>query len=217
MSHGADVEARLKEESELIAMYQIAPDTLVDAGFTPLLLACHVSGGSSCDEPSVLTIRTLIAVKADVNVVCGPFRVTPLCRAATNGVTEAVNLLLAAGALINQIDGYGNTSIMYACALNHGGVTDTLLAHSADLSVQEPGEGMTALLMACSNMHGSVEPLRKVRGCLTKHHQPCTISIISRAPSASSTVHHQHHQPCTITCACASVLREGRSRSSHQA
>lgn len=79
---------------------------------------------------------------------------TPLHRAAYNGHSDAVLILLAAGSKVNNrtIDGW--TPLHSACRWSRITVASLLLQHGAELNAQTNG-GLTPLHLAASNTGSS--------------------------------------------------------------
>lgn len=68
---------------------------------------------AACRDGDLELARLLLAAGADVEAK-GRYGMTPLHRAAYNGLTEAVRLLSAAGADVNAVDRRGHTPLYYA-------------------------------------------------------------------------------------------------------
>jgi hypothetical protein len=71
-------------------------------------------------------------------------RMTPLHKAARDGDTNEVELLLAHGADVNAKDNYGNTALHLAAANDHKDVAELLLAHGAEVNARD-NQGVTPL------------------------------------------------------------------------
>ncbi|KAL9083814.1 MAG: hypothetical protein Q9165_008373 [Trypethelium subeluteriae] len=86
---------------------------------------------------------------------------TPLCTAAANGSTDAIRLLLNAGADLHARNKYRNTPLMAAACEHHTEAVCALLAAGADAKDrnQESGPCETALTMACSSGTHDIVPL----------------------------------------------------------
>ena len=86
---------------------------------------------------------------------------TPLSTAAANGSTDAIRLLLDAGANIHATNRYGNTPLMAAACEHHTDAVKVLLAAGANANDrnQETGPCETALTMACSSGTHDIVPL----------------------------------------------------------
>jgi ankyrin repeat protein len=102
--------------------------------------------------------RALIAAGADVNWVLPE---TPLHLAARSGDQDLVNLLLKAGAAIEELTLNGQTALMLAAGQGHLAVVKQLVASGADVNAWMDGE--TPLLHAAIGSHTAVydflEPL----------------------------------------------------------
>ena len=102
-------------------------------------------------------IKLLIAAGADVNVKPYAGRhgatddgFTALMWSAKNGRVEIANILLAAGADINDRDDYGCTSLMIAVNHCHTETAKLLIASGADVNIKK-NNGDTALIWAAKN------------------------------------------------------------------
>ncbi|MHC5907492.1 ankyrin repeat domain-containing protein [Streptomyces sp. S6] len=86
-----------------------------------------------------------------------PYGTTPLYAAAVHGNTEAVRLLLAAGAPPNEESagpGAEGTPLCAAACWGHTATVRTLLAHGADPGLAEDhGTGLTPLKWARAGSH----------------------------------------------------------------
>ncbi|MBN2312163.1 MAG: ankyrin repeat domain-containing protein [Candidatus Hydrogenedentes bacterium] len=119
LEYGADVNARSKPE-----------------GMTPLYI--DLSSFDPNDKYDTGLLELLLARGADVNIANAD-GVTPLHRAATNGMPEACKLLLARGANVNARDKDGRTPVT-CCAVNDKRAAETvdlLLAHGADVTIPD--------------------------------------------------------------------------------
>ncbi len=105
-------------------------------------------------------VASLLRRGAKVN---GPdrYKTTPLYKAAVQGETEIVQILLAAGADANQESGGADegTPLCAAAAWGRTEIVRLLLQHGADPNLIEKGP-MTALIWAQQNGHaGAIELL----------------------------------------------------------
>jgi protocatechuate 3,4-dioxygenase beta subunit len=71
-------------------------------------------------------------------------RMTPLHKAARDGDTNEVELLLTHGADVDAKDNYGNTPLHLAAANDHKDVAELLLAHGAEVNARD-NQGVTPL------------------------------------------------------------------------
>ena len=90
-----------------------------------------------------------------------PACATDLMRAAQDGDTAKVKLLIEQGANINDRDAHGMTPLMYAAGKGRAEVVKLLLENGADVSA-EAGEtalydaGASALLLAAAKGHSDI-------------------------------------------------------------
>lgn len=123
-------------------------DTANDPG--PALHYAVFSG-----EPAILS--TLLDAGAEVD--CNLFGWTALMHASQRGQTEMVQLLLAAGAAVDEIGGvYTLTALMYAIMEGHAAIVRSLLAAGADPHQRNPA-GETALNLASRGQHTRIRAL----------------------------------------------------------
>ena len=80
---------------------------------------------------------------------------TPLARAAENGHTKIVRLLLAKGANIESLDNEKRSALCLAAANGHKVVVKLLLKNNAQINVQDR-KGNTPLALATENNHDAV-------------------------------------------------------------
>jgi ankyrin repeat protein len=114
LSFGADVNARS-----------------FDGGHTPLYYAAnHVDLARSADGKAVA--ETLIQYGAEVSVVSGPIRGTPLHTAARRDNVAVGAVLLSAGADIEARDIKGETPLRRALNCRQPAMIELLLEHGAD-------------------------------------------------------------------------------------
>lgn len=79
---------------------------------------------------------------------------SPLIVASAGGYPEVVEVLLAAGAKIEELSNKKNTPLMEACAGDQGdqaGVVKLLLSKHAEVDVSNPDTGDTPLSLAARN------------------------------------------------------------------
>ncbi|OWZ24438.1 Transient receptor potential Ca2 channel [Phytophthora megakarya] len=124
-----------------------------DVALTPF----HLAAASN----DVVAVRKFIARKTDVNCLgemgyVGINRRTPLHWAAISGSTDAVDLLLAAGADPNFQDVCGRSPLHWAAKLNKLEVVRSLVRANGDPNLAD-GEFLTPLMCATSAMNVSRE------------------------------------------------------------
>jgi len=81
---------------------------------------------------------------------------TPLMLAAAMGHTDAVRVLLDAGANVEAVGRMGATSLMMAASLGHIEVVNVLIQHGADINKKHSYAGTTALHFAAEVGHVEV-------------------------------------------------------------
>lgn len=117
-------------------------------GETPLFSAIEKKRTPSC-------IGLLIGAGSDVNRKRNDGS-TPLIRAVRNGSLVVVNMLIAAGAVIDARDANGMTALMHAAKWQSDpGFCDALLAAGADVAVVD-NHGMTAAMHAAAQHRDAV-------------------------------------------------------------
>ena len=85
-------------------------------------------------------------------VVVEEFSECPLCKAAKEGDSDRVDILLAAGANPNAVDKKGSTALMYAAGKGHAEIAKSLLDAEANPNVVDD-DGWTALIVATFEGH----------------------------------------------------------------
>ena len=88
-------------------------------------------------------------------VVVEEFSECPLCKAAKEGDSDRVDILLAAGANPNAVDKKGSTALMYAAGKGHAEIAKSLLDAGANPNVVDD-DGWTALIVATFEGHYEV-------------------------------------------------------------
>ncbi len=88
-------------------------------------------------------IRHHAGVGADLDARDPIARSTALIMAATFGQSEAVKVLIEAGAELDLVNSYGSTALHVAALLCHGEVVQKLLDGGADKTIRD-GSGFTA-------------------------------------------------------------------------
>lgn len=105
------------------------------------------------------SVRKLLDLGADFNTVSHKFRDhrrTALMLASLEGHLEIVDLLLAAGANVDDIDEYFYTALMFASARGHLDVVERLLAAGAEVNMVGISS-RTALDFANDKDHREIE------------------------------------------------------------
>jgi ankyrin repeat protein len=90
----------------------------------------------------------LIAAGADVNA---KEHFTPLMNASRNGHVKGIELLLKAGAKIDQRDHEGKTALMYAAWTGTPEAVKLLIDKGADVNLRDRIHNVTALKLAILN------------------------------------------------------------------
>jgi len=93
---------------------------------TPLHYACRFGKAESA--------KALIECKADVSAIASDTKRMPLHAAAENGSTEVIEILLAAGAEVNALDGRLRTPLHWACCSSREAAAALLLESGADVN-----------------------------------------------------------------------------------
>ncbi|HLH38212.1 MAG TPA: ankyrin repeat domain-containing protein [Bryobacteraceae bacterium] len=96
------------------------------------------------------TAKILIQAGANVRVTTREGGITPLIMACTNGSAPMIQLLLNAGADVNQAKTNGTTPLMTAAASGSAEAVKILLDHGADVNAKESAHGQTALMFAAA-------------------------------------------------------------------
>ena len=95
---------------------------------------------------NIEAVKQQLAAGADVNAKEDVDRATPLHKAAEGGHNEIVELLIAKGAVVNAMDGYGKTPLDMV-------TLRVAWEHSGELIV-DIAEGKTATAELLRNKHG---------------------------------------------------------------
>jgi ankyrin repeat protein len=119
------------------------------AGVTALQTA------AGAGDPAIVAL--VLAARPDLEASCdqGPIQGTALTWAACQGHTEAVQLLLAAGANPDAVDSSGTTALMKAAWWGHAESVRALLAGGAAINAANQ-LGQTALIAAASRGHNDI-------------------------------------------------------------
>jgi len=116
-------------------------------GNTPLIIATSLDNVEARHE----MMRLLIQFGADVNAKERDFGKTPLCVAAIDMDTEAIDILLKSGARVNLATDSGGTPLMSACGMsdkpNALDVIELLLDSGAEVNARS-NNGRTPLIIA---------------------------------------------------------------------
>ena len=161
IDHGADVNSISKETGTALMIacarrYINAINLLLEAGASPNI-ALDDSGvtclmfavGEDCNNEA---LRAMVNYGADVNTT-GRGNHTALIKACKNGYTDAINLLLEAGADPNIADDSGVTCLMFAVGEDCSNeVLQAIIDHGADVN-NASNDNCTALMLACAKRH----------------------------------------------------------------
>jgi ankyrin len=113
------------------------------SNFQPLHLA-YLAG-------NIAVARILIDHKADVNAKAGdPEAITLVQRAARDGKTDFLRLLLAAGASVSEFDSSARTSLHWAAKRGDLSAAEILIKHKADVNAKKRAGVYTPLHQAAT-------------------------------------------------------------------
>lgn len=118
------------------ALYKQDPkvfNTVNDAGYSPLILACY--------RGNIEVAKFLIENGSDINGTSSMG--TPLMSAVVKGNVEIVKALLGKKADVNASDANGVTALIYAVQFQNPDILSLLLQHKADKTHKDK-EGKTA-------------------------------------------------------------------------
>ena len=101
-------------------------DKPCDTGETPLYFAC-LTGHVKC-------VVVLVEHGANVNIICGLKKTTPLIASAQSGKVNVVAYLLTKGVNINYCSDDGMTAVQQAHVYGHRKCVELLIEHGADES-----------------------------------------------------------------------------------
>lgn len=134
-------------------------------------------------EGNVTLMKLLLFIGADANgLECQQVRCrTPLIAATQTGQHEAVQLLLARGADVDQRMKRGQTPLMFASYYGHTELVRLFLANGADVNADFGGD--TALTWAKQKRHAEVISLLVANGA----NRPLASSTILRFDRAGSS------------------------------
>ena len=160
ISHGGDVNATNKRNVTVLmkACVKGNKDTinvLLNAGADPNIANSY---GDTCLHDAVQNdcctevLQAIISHGIDVNA-SNKNHVTALIIACHKGNTDAINILLEAGADPNITDSKGATCIHHAVGEGHSKhVLETVVSHGADVNAANK-KSITALMLACANLN----------------------------------------------------------------
>ena len=129
--------------------------------------ALHIAvifGSPHHNENEIEIVRQLLRYKADVNAKRLKVLRTPLHYAAEYSSVECINVLLAAGARINELDEQGQTALHVSCSyLCYGGIiAEKLILAGIDINVIDK-TGKTALDIAVRRKSSDVIEVIKAK------------------------------------------------------
>jgi serine/threonine-protein phosphatase 6 regulatory ankyrin repeat subunit B len=154
------------------------PGQDVNYGITPLWLAARLATcepgtgnaayGSVISHSPEMVVDLLLkhGARADINTLSGPGQ-SPLIAAAGAGRVGVVNLLIDAGAQVDQVDVHKLTPLMHACHYGHLEVALRLLNKGASPDPR-PGK-LSALTLAAEGGHDRIVSLLAARGTDINH------------------------------------------------
>ena len=96
------------------------------------------------------TAKILVQAGANVRATTREGGITPLFMACTNGSAPMIDLLIKAGADVNQLKANGTTPLMTAAASGSADAVKVLLDHGANINAKETAHGQTALMFAAA-------------------------------------------------------------------
>ena len=97
---------------------------------------------------------------------------TPLHEASNRGHVEAANVLLAAGARVDQTDTAGLTPVYAASQMGHAGVVNVLIAAGATVDHPNRDDGTTPLFIASQDGHVEVAKVLLAAGASVEWAMP---------------------------------------------
>jgi ankyrin repeat protein len=122
--------------------------------------------------------KLLLDAGATPNAKCGEDKATPLCVAAQYGHSEIVELLLQYAVDINEINGKGQSPLLWATIKGRTNICQQLVDHNADVDLYSHKTGTTSLMQAASKGHLDIVRL------LVKHN--AQIDLISKCGSVNA-------------------------------
>ena len=149
--------ARYHGETEVVALLEAAQDAQnpPPAPEAPPVQVSYFEFRQAARDGNLARVRELLAAGADVDAP-DHNGVTALMKASLNGLGAVVDVLLAAGADVNQADNNnGDTALMWASDLGHADVVRALIRAGADIH-KANRRGVTALMWARRNGHPEV-------------------------------------------------------------
>jgi uncharacterized protein len=193
IAKGADVNATLKATLPALMAQSGIRNGLLMAGTTPFLRASMSADLEAMKLLLAAGADPLTATAKDDGPAKQPFvgfnsgSTTPLMAAAGVGWREeisrgrvpdaidAITLLLAKGADINQANNAGNTPLIGAAMRGEPALVEFLLQHGANANAKN-GIGLTAMDVAMGNSDNSMLPNPLVAAVLNKHKAPAKFS-----------------------------------------
>lgn len=124
-------------------------ETITDYPYVAVVMSLALENGPS-SLPKERYLKTLLAAGASPNGFGNG--VTALARAAEYGLEECVQILLDAGADVNERKSYHNSALGEACSGGHAGCVKLLLAAGADVNARAV-YGKTPMEMAIDQGH----------------------------------------------------------------
>lgn len=157
-THTDIAKALIATGADVNVMHELHPPQLVPLGnqrWTPLSLATRLG----CHD----LMKNLLNYGANIDATADSGR-TVLMDAASRGLTEAVQIILGAGAAINaRTASEQKTALMFASDEGHTDIARMLLDQRAEVSAQD-STGKTALIMAAARGRTEVVRLLLQRG-----------------------------------------------------
>jgi hypothetical protein len=148
------LEAQILAEREAVRQAE-AEDRLKEKPSSELLLAAR--------NGNIVLVIASLDLGADVNTRSESNGYTPLIWASSRGHTEAVRLLLEAGADVDLEANDGQTALMRAADYGHAEVVELLLKSGADVNTQNKN-GITAMRLATLKGHTQIILLLQTAG-----------------------------------------------------
>jgi len=191
-SISALLQARLKDNSEMLKLLTDAGKPLVDAQVKTFLEAEHASRDSSVIVHASSygfddAVNKLIEAKADVNAfTTGDCNATGLISAAFHGHTEVAKILTEANANVNAARDGGDTALMDASYGGHLEIAKILIAANANVDTARH-DGSTALMAASSAGHTEVAKILIAANANVKARNASKVSALAFALSQEHT------------------------------
>jgi ankyrin repeat protein len=109
------------------------------------------------------SVRNIITQNKDLVNVRFSDSFTPLQIAVQENKREIFEILLEAGANVNEKNKYGLTSLMMAAWKGHKRIAEMLIANGANVNIKD-NNGWTALMLAASRKHPKIAELLIMKG-----------------------------------------------------